>query len=369
MVPLAFFILALASRAISLSFPPLRGKHLVGTVAFEVIDYSRTDPYAPTPRPRDIMVSAFYPIKHKRRYPLAKPYAPAYASYLDATVGLQPGTAATAVTQAYEGAYLHATSGKVPSVLFFSPGYGMSRQDYAAALSNLASHGYLVLGIDHPYDTAFIVYPDGHNVTGINLLTSPETIILATDTRVKDVQSVLNLLSTNKTIAKNIPGLHGPLKNTPIGVFGHSLGGATAATALFTSPRFRCGVNLDGTILGPVVEAGFSQPFMFAGTPSHNLTSDASWTTLYSKLRGFKLAITVAGAEHSTYSDQAFLYDELRKVGAIPDLGDLFGTIGGARMLEIEDAYLTAFFDRFLRGDKDPLLNGPSGQFPEVLFS
>ncbi len=37
-------------------------------------------------------------------------------------------------------------------------------------------------------------------------------------------------------------------------------------------------------------------------------------------------------------------------------------------MVAVEDAYVTAFFDRWLRGGHDTFLDGPSPAYPEMLF-
>ncbi len=46
----------------------------------------------------------------------------------------------------------------------------------------------------------------------------------------------------------------------------------------------------------------------------------------------------------------------------------LTGLIGGQRGFDIVNAYSLAFFDRYLKSETSPLLNGPSKQYPEVLF-
>ena len=47
-------------------------------------------------------------------------------------------------------------------------------------------------------------------------------------------------------------------------MFGHSLGGATAAAAMLADPRIRAGVDMDGTILGKVAKQGVARPFLVA---------------------------------------------------------------------------------------------------------
>jgi dienelactone hydrolase len=357
------------ATALAISLPALLGDELVGTVNLELVDYSRNDSLAPSPRPRDLMVSVFYPAKHVRRYELAPAYTPPYATFLDALVGLQPGTAATVVSQAYASAYLHPSGRKAPNIVLFSPGYGMSRVDYTAAMSNLASHGYIVIGVDHPFDTAFIDYPDGRTAVAFqDILDSPEAAAIVTDIRVADLSFILDSLSKNATLARQIPGVHGKFDVSRIGIFGHSLGGAAAASAMLADSRFICGANMDGSFWGSVAAAGLSKPFLLFNTETHNRTSDATWTSFWKNLRGWRLELTVEGSTHATFSDQATLYEELLGAGQIPDLGDYFGTVGGRTMLAIENAYLNAFFEMCFEGKKQKLLNGPSEEYPAVVF-
>lgn len=54
--------------------------------------------------------------------------------------------------------------GRFPVVLF-SPGSGGVRTQNTAWAEELASHGYLVAALDHPYDSAAVVLADGRTVT------------------------------------------------------------------------------------------------------------------------------------------------------------------------------------------------------------
>ena len=364
---------ALATNALntSLTLPDLLGPSLVGTVSFELIDHSRLDPYAPTSQPRDLMISVFYPVKHVRRYKLAPAYTTSYGAYLDTSSGLPAGTAASTISKAYQGAYLHTENNKLPPILFYSSGYGNSRVDYTGTLSNLASQGYLVIAVDHPYDANFVDYPDGRNATRYENTLDPdkvETIAPALDIRVQDIQFVLNTLSTNSTIARQIPGIHGKLNDRKVGMFGHSFGGAATAATMLIDQRFACGVNMDGSIFGSVLDSGLAKPYLFIDIGAdHNRTTDDSWSTLWSKLRGWKAELSFSGSSHSAFSDQIILYEQLKKMGVIPDLGDIYGAIAGERLKVLEHAYLTSFFGKCFGKGRGGLLNGPSEKFPEVV--
>jgi hypothetical protein len=43
--------------------------------------------------------------------------------------------------------------------------------------------------------------------------------------------------------------------------------------------------------------------------------------------------------------------------------------IEGGRMISIQNVYSLAFFDKHLKGLASPLLDGPSAEFPEVIFT
>jgi hypothetical protein len=45
-----------------------------------------------------------------------------------------------------------------------------------------------------------------------------------------------------------------------------------------------------------------------------------------------------------------------------------FGPIDGYRMVKIINDYTLAFFDKHLKGETSPLLDGPSPDYPDVEF-
>jgi predicted dienelactone hydrolase len=46
-------------------------------------------------------------------------------------------------------------------VVLFSPGNTVPRSIYTTFVEDLASHGFVVVAIDHPYSVAIVVLPDG----------------------------------------------------------------------------------------------------------------------------------------------------------------------------------------------------------------
>ncbi|EPE26037.1 alpha/beta-Hydrolase [Glarea lozoyensis ATCC 20868] len=368
---------ALCNGQFVIPLPALTGPSQVGTITLELVDNTRLDPLSPTPQARDLMISVFYPIQHTRRYTLSPAYDPLYAEFLTTSLGVPPGIFSSVISQSYAGAYLHppdANPGQ-PNILLYSPGYGGSREEYTATLENLASYNYIVVGIDHPYDTGFIAYPNNRTVTPIGdpIGDSPDvpaTSANLTQYRAADFISVINALGKNATFAKQIPGVHGKLDVSKVGVLGHSLGGASAATAMALDSRFACGSNLDGAFWGNLtqISKAVTKPFLLVEANGHNRTSDASFAAFLDANPKGKYVLDVKNAKHATFTDLAYLSD-VAKAAGIPVPEQDFGTIGGERMLVLLAKYLDVYFRKCLGGgDIKKGLEGVTG-FPEVTLS
>lgn len=350
LLPLLAFCKALTYAQLPISFPPLLGPHKVGTTTLYL--QARANGASP---PRDIMVSLFYPTfpsVNTTTYSLAPAYDPGYASYLEGLSSLPAGAILGTPSQAYLDAPLyntnsgnkHAKDNKCPenhpNIVLFSPGYRNSRLDYIATLSNLASRGYIIIGVDHPNDTAYITYPNTTLITTRSDI-NDTTAVLVVDLRVKDLRFVLDSLSRKPSA---IPGLPSRLDTSRVAIFGHSLGGAAVASSLFSDSRFIAGVNIDGPIFGSVATQGVkSKPFLIIAAQGHdNAINFPAWKSFWKNSKGaLELEIQVRGAGHEVFVDLGVFYTILRQLGWLPDIdptGERFGTIG-ARIWEVEDAY------------------------------
>ncbi|KAL2062539.1 hypothetical protein VTL71DRAFT_6805 [Oculimacula yallundae] len=356
--------ITLVSGQVELQLPKLPGTYPVGTIALELKASSN---------PRDLMVSFFYPADRScKSFPLAPAFPPQSLAYIAAEAGLPPGFPISVTTQAHLRASISSTEFQV---LIFSTGYGVSRLLYTAAAEDLASLGYFVAVVDHPLDASFIEYPDGRFIQVV--APNPEAFdpyIPYVDARVQDVRTVLDSLS-NVTFISQIPGLKSrgkvqQLQTSKVGVLGHSLGGATAASAMLADRRFVAGVNLDGSIIGNVTTIGLPKPFLIMENETHNRTADSTWAEFWTHLRGFKREISVSKTQHGSYSDYLVLLDGLIAAGipVPPELKAVFGEIDGKRMLDIETAYVGDFFGKFLKGKRGKLLDSQSKLYPEVTF-
>ena len=234
---------------------------------------------------------------------------------------------------------------------------------YSGLAAELASHGYLVAVLDHPGDGDLVEFPDGTTVPATPPATAgefdPEALVA---TRVADAQTVLEHLEQLDAA----PG--GRYSNTldlsQVAFTGHSLGGATAAEAMRLDDTFQVGVNLDGTMVGQVIETGLDRPFLLIGTNEHEADDDETWTTFRANTPT-ALQLGIDGAAHMTFSDWPTLAT-LRPANEREAFG--IGTIDPQRSAVAQTAYLRAFLDHHLRHQQEPLLDGPSSDYPEVRF-
>src|SRR3954469_3881948 len=183
----ALFAPAAADGAVSP--PPPTGSAPVGFERLTLVDHHRTERLAvPRGGPRRLPLRVWYPASVAGATP-ANVLTTAEQSYLERGNGLVAGAldgiAGTATNKA------PAARGKHP-VILLSHGGGTTTAFHAAQASDLASHGYIVVGIDHPGDA--IAVDDG---TGRILQLDPEadgTGNRPYPIRVADVRYVLDHL-------------------------------------------------------------------------------------------------------------------------------------------------------------------------------
>ena len=132
-------------------------------------------------------------------------------------------------------------------------------------------------------------------------------------------------------------------------------------TRMRLDDRFQVGANLDGTMVGDVVETGLDQPFLLIGTNDHEEAEDETWTTFRANTPT-ALQLGIDGAAHMTFSD----WPTLRPANERNAFG--IGTINPQRSAVVQTDHLLAFLDHHLRHQREPLLDGPSPDYPEVRF-
>ena len=114
----------------------------------------------------------------------------------------------------------------------------------------------------------------------------------------------------------------------------------------------------------PLLEEGISLPVMaiFSQAWYDDWESDErGFEQFYANTGGWKLLTYLQGTTHFDFSDVP-AFSPLA-----PYLG-LKGPLNGGRVMEIVRTYSLAFFDHSLLGVQAPLLEGPSEDYPEMIF-
>ena len=357
----------LSSGAPRMVLPAPTGPYPIGSVALRLVDRSRPDPVAGPGHYRELMVSVWYPARDVGRYPrgvwLSDPLLRALLEFNGIPAGSVGGPP---VTAGHVGAPVRRSGGRLP-VVVYSPLAHDQRADTTIVVQELASHGYLVVTVDHTYD-AFVEFPDGRRLSPVD---EPS---LGTPDFADDIPYVLDCIgrlaagrnpdADGRTLPAGLAGAPDPGR---IGMFGTSKGGTATALVMGMDPRVRAGLSLDAP-MEPVIATDLDRPFML-------MTADYSRDTgpvaqLWSRLTGWKLNVQACGAVHNAYDDYQFL---LPQIGAAlgwsaEELRSWIGTLRPDRAVRIQQAYPLAFFDLHLRRQRQRLLEGPSPAFREVRY-
>jgi pimeloyl-ACP methyl ester carboxylesterase len=281
--------------------------------------------------------------------------------------------------------------------LVFSHGYGGMPSAHTALFEDLASHGYAILSVVHPYESAAAKLADGRLVSFLdeggaprlsfrNVLTewSREDETMAAVTRavgddeqrrllgeylsglretgetlrrwVDDTKLVLDRLA-ELPAASTAARLAGRLDMTRVGAAGHSMGGVTAGQFCLEDRRCAAGLNLDGIPqYGSMISQARSRPFLmvYSARTGRLGASDAIYRR--SALPYFR--VDIRETLHLDFTDMIFWNGPLRARGAL-------GTLAPLRATEITRAVVREYFDQELLNKRSSLLGGRS-VFPEI---
>jgi hypothetical protein len=373
----SFPLFSAAANAAQVLLPKPNGTYEVGVGVMELIDESRLQPFAPTVQHRKLMVSLFYPVNSNKPTTPVLYFPPETAAFEDSSEQSNYGLASP--NGIFEKLALQL-AGKSPQtqgtldfpVVLFSPAEATTRLFYSVIAQTIASSGYIVVTIDAPYDVDIVEYPDG-SVALINATVAASATVadidLAVSVRAQDASFVLDQLHNSSVTSQLIPGSSHGLNVSKVAMFGHSLGGVASAAAMLNDSRIAGGLNMDGSMWGPVVQKGLDRPFMLMAHTYHTRANDSSWFDIWPNLRGWKLDIELANSLHYTFSDFPIVLQTLGIVPNATTANKLHLTdLNGSRALKIVTTYVTAFLDMVLKCKPSPLLQGPVAAFPEVTF-
>jgi len=383
-VALAALLAALwVERRLDVTLPAPTGSLAVGRIN-DVWTDDTVDALAPVQgAKRELLVWMWYPAA-------ATPIAPAN-DYVPAPMRIAAGPPRgpmSLVTRDASKVQVHSTRGPDLSpqarsypIVILRGGASAGVVGYSTFAEDLASHGYVVVGFDAPYRTNVVVFPDGRvmrrtpqnnpELCGEQELARQEScvskILTAWTNDTAFALDRLQRLNSGSPSSK----FAGRLDLTHVGVFGHSLGGATAAQFCHDDSRCTAAIDVDGQPFGTVVQSGLRQPFMFL-LSDHGKASDpvsrhieANIQSIYDRLpRDSRLRVAIRGGYHFGFSDDGAVLKSqiiLRTLRTLRLVG-----IDGRRQLVVAAYCIRSFFDAHLKGAGGAVLGRPSPLYPEI---
>ncbi len=376
------------------SLPQPTGPYPVGTVSFLLEDVDRPESFTDDPDDyRQLPVRVWYPA--------ATTAGSDPVSYLAPGDGRGRMLSEALALPGFVFSYLHLVKThahpEVPCaddqsafpVLLFSHAYnpGFPEQN-TIQMEELASHGYIVCSVAHPYEASGVLFPGKGVVTGSRkqfraiqeerrrsyplfveyrdargsrklsaLLGYLESLSLLRESEQRWVEDLFFVAEKLGDIDSGVlpSPLVGKLDRDRLGVFGMELGGSAAGRACQLSDQFKAGLNYDGRHVGEPLDIQSSQPFMAMYSEYGSGMNDI----LYERMFERSYSVTVAGARLFNFNDFTIVSPVFKELGFL-------GPIDGAAMAKIVNAYTLAFFDKSLKGQPAPLLEGDRGQFPQA---
>lgn len=379
-------VMSVVSGCATVPFPPLSGKLGVGTTRYEVTA-GFDDPYGASPAPRRVPVQAWYPADTHGGTPLPNPEDEIREAFGEL------GIPKFLVGEVTSNSVLDAPPrpGRYP-VLVFNHGYTSYQAQSTSLMEELASHGYVVLSVGHPYESLLVRYTDGSVIKMRKDLPAIKTVVeglkhleeqvkeaepLVVNARaarsapelrdamhalmkypsyaalvpvmelwVRDTRAVIDALGQLDEGAL-APRLKGLVDAEHVGVFGHSMGGMVSGALAITDPRVKAAMSFDGAQLVPAGDTPYQLRaptcFLYADTTKAGdavSTVDGMNDGLVVDGPPGSCGAEVRNSTHLDFSDAANWALFSRAVGKIDR----------TEMQQLLRAMTVGFFDHHLKG-------------------
>lgn len=228
-----------------------------------------------------------------------------------------------------------------PTVLL-SPGNATNAGFYASIAVELASNGYIVIGIDHPYQVASTLISGGgvavYDGRGdVAPLDQRQAITAAKiQERVEDLRFVVGRLGDADAVGQLLAGR---MDLSHLMVMGHSNGGVTASESCGSMPGLKACLNIDGQLAGGPFSArpdgrAPEQPFMYL-TKERALHPEI--ISRFEERGEGAYLVSIPSASHESFTDGAIL---------APTINPLTGD--SHRIMATTRTMVLSFFDQIV---------------------
>lgn len=358
------------------SIPIPSGPYRVGTTIYELTDSSRREIYSGKDEARRFQIQVWYPAEPSaadERAPWmnhAEIYAPYISTYIQLPSFFLDHLALVKIPATKDSKVASSDSG-FPVILFSHGWKGFNAQNSGQALQ-LASHGYVVIGVQHTYGAVVTVFEDGtvapNNPEALpqdapDAIYDPAADKLA-DQWAGDISYALDFMTSLNSESGSL--FSNALDVSKVGVYGHSTGGGAAIEFCGRDSRCKAVLGMDPfmrPVSTDVLEQGITQPafFMFSQRWADDVDSlnNRQFRPFSEDSKAALGAVYIAGTTHYDFSDLPLLSPLASRLG-------LKGPIDGRRVITIVDDYLLSFFEMTLKGQATDLFTFPNEKYNEV---
>lgn len=382
------------------SLPTPDGPHAIGTRQFELVDASRTGVMEDAPgTPRRILVRAWYPAATVEGFAtrpyLTKQEVDDRAIDVFSDFGL-PYFVYRHFSRVRTHSHVDAPAdvSKSLPVVVFSHGYWCWPGQSTALMEKLASHGYLVFSIGHPYDGGTMTFADG---TKIPVSPKKKSAQVPTEGMIKywtgvdhdaryaalrqyqidfdhhrvmqsfnawrdDLRFFVNQLTANR-LPDALHELQEIADDQRIGFAGMSFGGTSSASACHHDVRCKAAVNLDGEEFDwSLYNANVRMPLavLHADWVRYPPFGPNSADPTFNLLCGYAYESWSTAGEHDTVTRARLIgsrhlaLTDLPLSARGPLAARLYGHGDGKQLVEATNDFVLGFFDAQLKLVAEP---------------
>ena len=375
-------------------FPIPSGEYNIGSTSYTVTDESSGEIHTNDPDDkRELFVEVWYPanLEEVEDLPDVKPlWQELYTGELD-RVSFFMNYLKGIGTNSYPDVPPNVENGPYP-VILFNHGLQMFTAQTTFLMEHLASHGYIIVSIAHPYESLRVNLPKAGTVLP-EFITSMEKFqeamawiektsapILAAKDSMDNIQnreeraqimlraienSEMNQVVSawekdNRFILDQLVSsgekklaFQNIMDTSRIGIMGMSIGGATATEFSKADDRIKAAINVDGLQYGRRNNEGLEVPFMMI------YSKDGMGTNVFLMLdsKDDFHEYTFTNARHADFTDMTLIWPIMRMYGQL-------GEIPGERMTLLTNKVILNFWDYYLKNQ--PFQDYDKMDYPEL---